>query len=175
MRAALRLGGYGILLCPRVSGRALLRRAPRLDTLCARILEGRQWYSSHATILANRISHRYGVLMVQTVVVRLTDDLDGSDADETVAFGLDGKSYQIDLNKKNAATLRKTLKTYIDKGRPVRQASTRGRRASSGTTSTLFSQLDSEEKDRFRTWASLPNARRIGDARVRKWFDAGRP
>ena len=35
----------------------------------------------------------------------LTDDLDGSDADETIMFALDGGSYEIDLNAKNAAAL----------------------------------------------------------------------
>jgi hypothetical protein len=113
--------------------------------------------------------------MAQTVIVRLTDDIDGGDAEETITFGLDGKSYQIDLNKKNATALRRAFKTYIDRGRPARQASTSRRRANPGTGPTLFSQLDSEEKERFRTWAELPNARRIGDARVREWFDAGRP
>ena len=41
--------------------------------------------------------------MAQTIVVKLVDDMDGGDADETVAFGLDGKSYEIELSKKNAA------------------------------------------------------------------------
>ena len=39
----------------------------------------------------------------------LEDDIDGSDATETVAFGLDGTSYEIDLNDKNAAKLRDAL------------------------------------------------------------------
>jgi hypothetical protein len=44
----------------------------------------------------------------RTVVV-LEDDLDGSPADETVTFGLDGVSYEIDLSAANAAALRETL------------------------------------------------------------------
>jgi len=44
--------------------------------------------------------------MAQKVQVVLEDDLDGGTADETVLFGLDGTSYEIDLNKKNAAELR---------------------------------------------------------------------
>jgi len=39
----------------------------------------------------------------------LEDDLDGSEADETVTFALDGVSYEIDLNAKNAAALRDSL------------------------------------------------------------------
>ena len=37
--------------------------------------------------------------MAQKVVVTLFDDIDGSEAAETIAFGLDGKSYEIDLNE----------------------------------------------------------------------------
>ena len=36
--------------------------------------------------------------MAQRVVVTLSDDLDGGAADETVQFGVDGKSYEIDLS-----------------------------------------------------------------------------
>ena len=40
---------------------------------------------------------------------------------------------------------------------------------------TLFSQLSDDEKSRFRIWADMPNARRIGDARVKQWTEAGKP
>ncbi|GGO59716.1 MULTISPECIES: histone-like nucleoid-structuring protein Lsr2 [Streptomyces] len=51
--------------------------------------------------------------MAQRVVVTLYDDIDGSEAAETVAFGLDGKSYEIDLNQTNAEKLRKVLTPYL--------------------------------------------------------------
>ena len=41
--------------------------------------------------------------MAQKVLTMLTDDLDGSDASETITFGLDGVTYEIDLNTKNSA------------------------------------------------------------------------
>ena len=47
--------------------------------------------------------------MAQRVNIVLVDDIDGSDATETVSFGLDGTSYEIDLNDKNAAKLRDAL------------------------------------------------------------------
>jgi hypothetical protein len=116
----------------------------------------------------------YIIFMAQTTVVYLSDDLDGSEAEETVKFGLDGKFYEVDLNKKNAAALRKALKPYVDAGRSAgRQAARAGGRATGSPT--LFSQLDSTEKDRFRQWANMPTARRIGDVRVQEWMDAGRP
>ena len=40
--------------------------------------------------------------MAQKVQVVLVDDIDGGSADETVAFALDGVTYEIDLSTKNA-------------------------------------------------------------------------
>src|SRR4029453_385448 len=47
--------------------------------------------------------------MAQKVHIVLEDDLDGSPATETVSFGLDGKTYEIDLNDKNAGKRRDPL------------------------------------------------------------------
>ena len=49
----------------------------------------------------------------------LVDDLDGSDAVETVSFGLDGKAYTIDLNADHAKALRENLDEYIEAARRV--------------------------------------------------------
>ena len=49
--------------------------------------------------------------MAQRVVVTLFDDIDGSEAAETIAFGLDGKSYEIDLNQTNAETQEGSLRS----------------------------------------------------------------
>ncbi|KUL31432.1 histone-like nucleoid-structuring protein Lsr2 [Actinoplanes awajinensis] len=51
--------------------------------------------------------------MAKKIITVLTDDLDGSDADRTVEFGLDGVSYTIDLSEKNAGSLRKALDPYL--------------------------------------------------------------
>ena len=55
--------------------------------------------------------------MAQRVVVTLSDDLDGGVAEETVQFGLDGKSYEIDLSAENAEKLRAALAPYVQAGR----------------------------------------------------------
>lgn len=55
--------------------------------------------------------------MVQKQQIVLIDDIDGSDADETVTFALDGVSYEIDLTSKHAAELRDALATWIGHGR----------------------------------------------------------
>ncbi|HET6152223.1 MAG TPA: Lsr2 family protein [Marmoricola sp.] len=50
--------------------------------------------------------------MAQKVTIILTDDLDGSPADETVSFALDGRDYEIDLSAKHAGDLRDVLAVY---------------------------------------------------------------
>jgi Lsr2 len=61
--------------------------------------------------------------MAQRLEVRMTDDLSGAlirpGRGETVAFSLDGKSYEIDLTAKNATLLRKALRPYVEAGRPI--------------------------------------------------------
>lgn len=57
--------------------------------------------------------------MAQEVITKLIDDLDGSEATETVSFSLDGESFEIDLNDKNAAALRKALDRYRGEARSV--------------------------------------------------------
>ncbi|MEU2560959.1 Lsr2 family protein [Streptomyces longispororuber] len=66
--------------------------------------------------------------MAQKTIVLLTDDLDGSEADETVAFGLDGRQYEIDLATANADKLRGLLDPFLKAGRR-RGGSSRGRGA----------------------------------------------
>lgn len=76
--------------------------------------------------------------MAQRVQVLLVDDVDGGDASETVTFALDGVSYEIDLNAKNAASMRDAFATWIGHGRRVAGRSASGRRAtrSSGGNDT---------------------------------------
>jgi hypothetical protein len=55
--------------------------------------------------------------MAQRVSIVLEDDIDGSAADETVTFALDGATYEIDLNAKNAGALRDALAPYVGHAR----------------------------------------------------------
>ncbi|OEU96311.1 histone-like nucleoid-structuring protein Lsr2 [Streptomyces oceani] len=55
--------------------------------------------------------------MAQRVVVTYSDDVDGGEAAETVTFGLDGKSYEIDLSPANAQKLRGVLEPFVEAGR----------------------------------------------------------
>jgi hypothetical protein len=67
--------------------------------------------------------------LAQKVNIVLVDDVDGSEATETVSFGLDGTSYEIDLNDKNAAKLRDAMSGFVGHARRVGSASRRGRRS----------------------------------------------
>ena len=69
--------------------------------------------------------------MAQQVNIVLVDDIDGTPADETVSFALDGKEYEIDLNTKNAQKLRDAVAPYL--GHARRAGGRRRGRSASGT------------------------------------------
>jgi nucleoid-associated protein Lsr2 len=58
----------------------------------------------------------------------LTDDTDGSEAEVTVNFGLDGTQYEIDLSEANAKKLLGALDPWINAARKTRAP--KGRRGS---------------------------------------------
>jgi Lsr2 len=115
--------------------------------------------------------------MAKTVIVKLTDDIDGGDADETIQFALDGKSYEVDLSTTNASKLRDALKPFIEVGRGIGNRTRLRSPRPSGppAVDTLYSHLDEDDKARFRAWANMPTARRISDARINSWIAAGKP
>jgi hypothetical protein len=55
--------------------------------------------------------------VAQKVQTLFIDDLDGSAAEGTVRFGLDGADYEIDLNAEHARALRDALAPYVSAGR----------------------------------------------------------
>jgi hypothetical protein len=56
-------------------------------------------------------------LVAQKIQTLFIDDMDGSPAEGTVRFGLDGIDYEIDLNAGHAEALRSALARYIEAGR----------------------------------------------------------
>lgn len=108
--------------------------------------------------------------MAQQVITLLTDDIDGGEADETVVFALDGKSYEIDLTEKNAAKLRKALAPYVAGGR--KQPKTGG--ASSGRKQRSASPANGDTAE-IRAWAKA-NGYSVNDrgrvpAEIREAFE----
>jgi nucleoid-associated protein Lsr2 len=61
--------------------------------------------------------------VAQKVTVVLDDDLTGGPADQTIRFAFDGTDYEIGLNAKNAAALRKKVAPYIEHARRAGRAS----------------------------------------------------
>jgi len=88
--------------------------------------------------------------MAQRTLITLTDDIDGSEASETVVFGLDGATYEIDLNDAHAEDLREVLAPYVAGARRVgRPAGGRAGRASApGSRSS-----DDVDPKAVRAWA----------------------
>jgi hypothetical protein len=88
--------------------------------------------------------------MAQKYLVQVTDDLDGTELDrddvDEVHFGLDGRSYVIDLSKTNATKLRDTLGRYTDAARRDQVA---GRATPSAKSAGTRKDLD-----QVRQWAN---------------------
>src|SRR6201995_2506872 len=61
-----------------------------------------------------------GVHVAQKIQTLFIDDIDGSEAEGTVRFALDGAEDEIDLNAKNAEALRKALARYVAAARRSR-------------------------------------------------------
>jgi nucleoid-associated protein Lsr2 len=108
--------------------------------------------------------------MAQKVHIVLVDDLDGSEATESVSFGLDGTSYEIDLSEENAAQLRDALAPYVGHARKVGAPGRRNGRRSAAASS------DGPSAREIRDWArengyEVPDRGRVS-AEVRSAFDA---
>lgn len=100
--------------------------------------------------------------MAKRVHVVLEDDLDGSQADETVSFGLDGQSYEIDLSGDHARQLRDSLAEFVGHARKSGSNSssrTRQPRAGSGRSAA---RIDREQIKAIRDWARR-NGREVSD------------
>jgi hypothetical protein len=102
--------------------------------------------------------------MAQKIQTLFIDDLDGSGAEGTVHFGLDGTEYEIDLNAQHAEELRKALERYVSAARRAgggtRRPTRNGREASAGGLNTTevrkwAKAQGIEVKDRGRVPAEL--------------------
>jgi hypothetical protein len=95
--------------------------------------------------------------MAQRTIVELVDDIDGTritdNQGETVTFGLDGATYEIDLTDQNAKQLRDAVQIFIANGR--RLSGGRGRPAASSrsTGSAASVRRDPEQTRAIKEWA----------------------
>lgn len=87
--------------------------------------------------------------MARQVRVLMSDDIDGSEASQTVRFGLDGSDYEIDLNDANATALREVIARYASVARRIS-----GRRGSSARVAGVKSSSSSDvDPVAVRAWA----------------------
>lgn len=92
-----------------------------------------------------------GNTVARREIVVLEDDLEGGEAVETVKFGLDGVSYEIDLNAKNAKKLRDALAAFVAAARKAgRGGLTVGGRTARGRGGAVS---DREQNRAIREWA----------------------
>lgn len=111
--------------------------------------------------------------MAQKVNIVLVDDIDGSDATQTVSFGLDGANYEIDLNDANAAALREALAPYVGHGRKVGRGGGGARRSGGRASGSSGGGASAKE---IRAWArengfTVPERGRI-PAEVREAYES---
>ncbi|NUR06179.1 MAG: Lsr2 family protein [Nocardioidaceae bacterium] len=111
--------------------------------------------------------------MAQRVNVVLVDDIDGSDAVETVSFALDGVDYEIDLNEKHADQLRKAFSLYVGHARRVGGRRRGGRRTTAAAATATANGASAAD---IRAWArengwDVPERGRVS-AEVREAFAA---
>jgi hypothetical protein len=85
--------------------------------------------------------------VAQKIQTLFIDDLDGSDAEGTVRFGLDGAEYEIDLNAGHAKELRDALTPYMG---AARQAAGTAKRPARGGRKGSANGLNTTE---VREWA----------------------
>jgi hypothetical protein len=90
--------------------------------------------------------------MAQKMLVSFVDDLDGSEAEGTVAFSLSGRDYEIDLSEANAAKLRDVLAPFVAAGRKAGGNPRAARRAST-VSSTSTPRANREDGKAIRDWA----------------------
>jgi hypothetical protein len=86
--------------------------------------------------------------VAQIQEVRLVDDLDGGEADETVEFGFEGRNYEIDLSKDNAEKFREALAQFVGAARRTGGGAARRRPATAARPT-----VDREQNQAIRTWA----------------------
>jgi Lsr2 len=86
--------------------------------------------------------------MAQKTVVTFEDDIDGTQAEGTVYFALNGVGYELDLSKKNRDKLLKAFQPYVSGGRKASSRASAAR-SSRGTASAP----KKHDQSAVRVWA----------------------
>jgi hypothetical protein len=91
--------------------------------------------------------------MAKATVEVLVDDLDGSEGAETVRLGWNGDWRELELSKKNLASLSRSLDKYWDVGRPVSGDGDSSRRRRPSRTRSSRAAKAKRDPKVIRAWA----------------------
>jgi hypothetical protein len=93
--------------------------------------------------------------VAQKVQVLLVCDIceGGKPGNETVGFGFDGSSYEIDLCEKHAKQLRDSVAGFVGAARRATSGASRGRSRTGGRSGGRSGGADRERTQAIRAWA----------------------
>jgi hypothetical protein len=121
--------------------------------------------SNFRDILPGYPADNSGGTVAQRVV--LTDDLDGSEATQTITYMIDGQEYAIDLSEENIQRFHAALEPFVSASRhvqrqtaPTRRGRGDGRRRSGGNGRNDISEI--------RAWAESQGMDVSARGRIRK-------
>jgi len=115
--------------------------------------------------------------MAKATVEVLVDDLDGSEGAETVRLGWNGDWRELELSKKNLASLSRALDRYWNAARPAAGDGPSGRRRRPRRTTSTRSTKATRDPKVIRAWATengiaVPTRGRIPGDVERQYNDA---
>jgi hypothetical protein len=90
--------------------------------------------------------------MAQKVIREFIDDIDGSEAERTFTFAVDGTHYEIDLSSQNIKEFHEAIAGFVESARKVK-AGGAGRRAGRTGPSITGSGRSREQTQAVREWA----------------------
>lgn len=91
--------------------------------------------------------------MAKRTVTVMTDDIDGSEATQSIDFSYRGKSYSIDLNDKHAEELDEVMAPYISAAAETSRGGGRSNRSSTAARSRSASSGKDVDPKQVRAWA----------------------
>jgi Lsr2 len=99
--------------------------------------------------------------------VVLTDDLDGSEATQTLNYTVDGQEYEIDLSEDNIQQFHEALEPFVSKSRQVERQAAPARRGS-GNGRRRSSAGGRDDIPQIRAWAESQEMDVSARGRVKK-------
>jgi hypothetical protein len=99
--------------------------------------------------------------------VVLTDDIDGSDATQTLNYTIDGQEYEIDLSEDNVQRFHQALEPFVSNSRQVERLTAPARR-SRGNGRRRSGTSGRDDIPQIRAWAESQGMDVNARGRVRK-------